>query len=160
MILSALGRDLHHILAVSCIMVRNPGFLDAEYNLYLLLELGLCWIQVLALQVTARYCNFFGAILDYSILVLDDAQDVVSVDVVKPTEIYMHFPPGSRVNIKWKPPVQVSTAWQHASWFAFPSFLAVAASLHSANTAWPGCENQADLGLGVYKSLFGRVWFY
>lgn len=71
---------------------------------------GMLTDQVLALQVTARYCNFFGVVDEYSISVLDDAGDEFPVEDVPPGQIYMHFPPGSRVNVRWKRPVQVSTA--------------------------------------------------
>ena len=88
----------------------SAGWHNVTHSAPSVLRLGWSLIQVLALQVTARYRNFFGEILCYSISVLDDADEEVNLDDVQPKEICMHFPPGSRVNIKWKRPVQVSIA--------------------------------------------------
>ena len=68
--------------------------------------------QVLAFQVEARYCNFFGLVHEYSISVLDELNGYFPVDGVPPDQIYLHFFPGSRVNIKWKK-AQVSFAATH-----------------------------------------------
>lgn len=53
-------------------------------------------------QVEARYCNKLGSVTEYSLLVLDEADGYFPLDGVPPDQIYMHFFPGSRVNIKWK----------------------------------------------------------
>lgn len=57
---------------------------------------------VVTLQVEARYCNKSGSVIEYSLSVLDEANGYFPLYGVKPDEIYMHFFPGSRVNIKWK----------------------------------------------------------
>ena len=64
---------------------------------------------MLALQVEARYCNFFGLVHEYRISVLDELNGDFPVDGVPPDQIYMHFFPGSRVNIEWRK-AQVSIA--------------------------------------------------
>ena len=46
---------------------------------------------------------------EYRISVLDELNGNFPVDGVPPDQIYMHFFPGSRVNIKWKK-AQVSIA--------------------------------------------------
>ena len=140
---------------------------------------------MLALQVTARYRNFFGEVLCYSISVLDDAEEEVNMDDVQPKEICMHFPPGSRVNIKWKRPVQVSIALHHATCSASPHWgkqgffsflcenacqiylvrLAFSSTLTAsliAKAAWLGsetpAENQQALGSHVLELLGAGGW--
>lgn len=53
-------------------------------------------------QVEARYCNKSGSVIEYSLSVLDEANGYFPLHGVPPNQIYMHFFPGSRVNIKWK----------------------------------------------------------
>ena len=65
---------------------------------------------MLAVQVEARYCNFFGLVHEYRIWVLDEVHGDFPVDGVPPDQIRMHFLSGSRVNIKWRQPSQVSVA--------------------------------------------------
>lgn len=65
--------------------------------------------KVLALQVEARFCNYFGLVHEYRVSVLDEINGNFPVDGVPPDQICMHFFPGSRVIIKQKK-VQVSIA--------------------------------------------------
>ena len=85
------------------------------------------------LQVEGRRCNFFGAVHDYSIMVIDKDDCDFGLDDVPPDQIYMHFFPGSRVNITWRPPQQVN-----------PALLDCPSALGSAFVHASACESSCD----------------
>lgn len=76
---------------------------------------------MVTVQVEARYCSKSGSVIEYSLSVLDEAGDYFPLDGVKPDQIYMHFFPGSRVNIKWKKAQVGIVDACHESCFTLPA---------------------------------------